>query len=207
MSSHKQVSLWFPTLIYEDILTSFERSNQYLESKAYSIQRRSPETVTTWNCDTYNTLSQYNISEDNDETIQNLIKECKEKVIDFATEYGIKKTSKDLDCIDFWFNIAPAGSYQEYHIHPKSDFSLVYYVKTQKNCGNIVFQSSNSMTDMFPLPVDENTYASYNTCFYTPRDSLLLIFRSNLNHMVEKNLSSEDRISIAMNFKFKDYNK
>jgi len=36
---------------------------------------------------------------------------------------------------------------------------------------------------------------------------LVLIFRSNLAHMVEKNMSNEDRVSIAMNFRFKEGKK
>jgi len=46
------------------------------------------------------------------------------------------------------------------------------------------------------------TSASYKSCFYTPKESMILIFRSNLLHMVEKNNSDTDRISIAMNFRF-----
>ena len=45
---------------------------------------------------------------------------------------------------------------------------------------------------------------SYPACWYEPENSMLLIFRSNLIHMVEKNNSNDDRISISMNFKFND---
>lgn len=204
MESFKKISLWFPTLIYEDILTEFESTNQYLESKAYNIQSLVPETKTSWSCDTYNTLLQYNVNQDSDSLVQRLISTCKEKVIDFASEYGIEKTINDLDCDDFWFNISKPNSFQEYHIHPRSDFSLVYYVKAKKDSGNIIFQSNNALSDMFPLKTNKLTYASYQTCFYRPRESMILIFRSGLAHMVEKNLSGEDRISIAMNFRFKE---
>jgi uncharacterized protein (TIGR02466 family) len=207
MESYKKISLWFPTLIYEDFINEFKSHNLYLESKAYEIQKNSSEVSTTWKCDTYNTLSLDNVDLQSDPIIERLINICKDKVIDFAAEYGIKKSSGNLECIDCWLNIAEPGNYQEYHIHPKSDFSLVYYIKTGDNCGNIIFQNKDSQTDMFPLDTDELTYASYSTCFYTPKDSLLLIFRSSLPHMVEKNLSNKDRISIAMNFKFKESNK
>lgn len=204
MKSTKQISMWFPTLIYEDILSEILPHNNHLLSKAYNIQSQSPDTKVDWNCDTYNTMLQYDLVSDNDPVIQQLLQVSKEKVIDFANEFGVKKTVSDLECNDYWFNIAKPGSYQEYHIHPKSDFSLIYYVKTPDNCGNVRFQSSSSLFDSFPLPVNELTYASYRDCFYTPKESLILIFRSNLGHMVEKNLSNEDRISIAMNFKFKE---
>ena len=38
------------------------------------------------------------------------------------------------------------------------------------------------------------------SCSYTPEPTKILIFKSNLLHMVEMNLSNSDRISIAMNF-------
>jgi len=205
MDTTTKIRAWFPTLIYENILSNLKPYNSDLALKAYSIQAKSPNSAAGWSCDTYNTLFHYNALTDTDPVIQHVMQHCKEKVIEFASEYGIKRPITDLECIDFWFNIAKDGSYQEYHLHPKSDFSLVYYVTTNPNCGNIVFQNSNSFVDMFPLTSDELTYASCRTCFYTPQDGLVLIFRSNLSHMVEKNLSGKDRISIAMNFRFKEH--
>ena len=204
MNESKKISLWFPTLIYENILESFKDHNSYLLSKAYSIRDSAPSTKTSWSCDTYNTLLQYDAINDNDKIIQSLIEDCKNLVIDFASEFGIKKSVDELECNDFWFNIGENGSYQEYHMHPRSDFSLVYYVQTNTDSGNIVFQDTSSLSDSFPLVTDALTYASYRTCYYTPKDSLVLIFRSNLAHMVEKNMSNEDRVSIAMNFRFKE---
>ena len=207
MSKSKKISLWFPTLIYENILEDFDSDHTHLISKAYDIRRQSPDTKTSWSCDTYNTLLQYNANNDSDIIVQKLIKECKSLVIDFANEFGVNRSIDDLECNDFWFNIGEPGSYQEYHMHPRSDFSLVYYVKTNKDSGNIIFQDTSSISDTFPLVTDTLTYASFRTCSYTPKDSLVLIFRSGLAHMVEKNMSNEDRISIAMNFRFKEGKK
>jgi uncharacterized protein (TIGR02466 family) len=203
-NSDKKISIWFPTLIYENILKEFVGQNAYLSEKAYKIKNKESKSSANWGCDTYSTLFQYDAFNDSDEIIQNLIRASKEHVMDFSKEFGITKTIEDLECIDFWFNIAGPGAYQEYHLHPKSHFSLVYYVQTQKQCGNIVFQTADTLTDMFPLLADNSTYASYKNCFYTPKDSLMLIFKSTLLHMVEKNLSGQDRISVAMNFKFKE---
>ena len=204
MDELRKISLWFPTLIYENILKSFVEHNDYLISKAYDIRSNSPETKTSWSCDTYNTLLQYNANKDNDSIIVSLVNECKSLVIDFAKEFGVDATTDSLVCNDFWFNVGEPGAYQEYHMHPRSDFSVVYYAKVNKDSGNIVFQDTSSMSDSFPLVTDKLTYASYRTCSYTPKNSLVLIFRSGLHHMVEKNISNEDRVSIAMNFRFKE---
>ncbi len=199
------IESWFPTLIFSDTLTEFLDKNEYLVEKAYSVRNKNNNAVgTDWNCDTYNTLGKFNYRIDNDEILNRLIEICKIKVLEFSKTYGIDKSIEDLRCEDLWFNISEIGNYQEYHQHADSHFSLVYYAKANKNCGNILFRSIESFADMCQLPVNPNNYtaASYKSCFYTPKESMILIFRSNLLHMVEKNNSDTDRISIAMNFKF-----
>ena len=200
-----QVSHWFPTLISYEILENLKKDNQYLEEKARLIQATVNGNVkTNWRSDTFNTIGLYSPVKDNDQKINNFIKEITRKVYEFSQNFGVKRSIESLECTDFWFNIAGVGSYQELHQHTDCHFSAVYYVRTNPSCGNIIFQSTESITDMMPLPIDINNveFASCKNCFYEPLDSVLLIFRSNLLHMVEKNLSGRDRISIAMNFKF-----
>jgi uncharacterized protein (TIGR02466 family) len=196
---------WFPTIIYKEKLQQYS-NNSYLESKAYSLRRSDPVVDTKWRCDTYNTLGMYDPKNDTDTVINDLIELCKEKVQLFANQFGVTRSILDLQCNDFWFNIAETGNYQECHQHNRSHFSLVYYVKTDEDCGNIVFKSPSAFSDMFSLHIDDKNLnkASYKSCFYKPENSLLLIFKSNLVHMVEKNKSSTDRISISMNFSYKD---
>lgn len=202
----KQIDYWFPTLVYRTNLDSYRDKNEYLEKKAYSLKSVKPKVATEWNCDTYNTLNLYNPFNDNDTVVKDLISLCRDMVYDFSKEFGVSKSIEELVCTDFWFNIAEPENYQECHQHPNSHFSLVYYVTVNPGCGNIIFKSPNAFSDMFPLSINSKNLNknSYPSCYYTPEESLLLIFRSNLVHMVEKNLSGKDRISISMNFKFRD---
>lgn len=199
------IDSWFPTLIYRDTLSEFADKNPYLENKANELKNKLNGSLDThWQCDTFNTLGQYNPYDDNDTVINNLIETCKIKVLEFSKVYGIEKRITDLCCHDFWFNISSTGNFQEYHQHTNSHFSLVYYVKAPLGSGNIHFKSIESITDMFDLPIHHKnlTQASYKSCMYEPKNSMVLIFRSNLLHMVAKNLSDQDRISISMNFRF-----
>ena len=197
------IDRWFPTLVCYGTLEPFLMYNAYLAEKAYSLKKEYPNAPSDWRCDTYNTMQVYNPFLDNDPIISNLIDYCQKEVLIFSKEFGVDKSLSDLECKDFWFNIAGDGGYQEYHQHSDSHFSVVYYVNAEENCGDIVFKSVESLIDMFPLPVSNYNLASYKTCFYKPKKSTILIFRSNLLHMVEKNHSGKDRISIAMNFRFK----
>jgi len=193
--------LLFPTLVFEDTLSHLQKHNQHFIDKAYNLQKQYPAVDNGWRCDTYNTLNQYYPNQDNDPAVQELIQECGKRVLGFSSEWGV--TSDKINCIDFWINIAKPGDYQEYHNHPNSHFSLAYYVKTAPDCGNITYKSLDSIADMYSLPiVKAETPAAFGTYSFVPEPNKLLIFRSNLLHMVEKNKSNEDRISITMNFKF-----
>lgn len=197
------IDLWFPTAIYRDNLSKDFVSNEYLKLKAEKLIFREKNKHTQWRCDTLSTIEFYNWKDDNDSEIQKLISLIKLKILEFATNFGIDPLT-ELRCDHCWFNIALPASYQEYHQHANSHFSAVYYIDVREKSGNIVFKSSESVTDMCSLPVKSNnlTNLSYKTCSYTPKNYDLYIFRSNLLHMVEKNQTNENRISMSMNFGF-----
>ena len=200
------IKAWFPTLILEESLEEFSKYNNYFASKAQALKVKYNSTVNTnWACDTFNTLNTYDPKQDNDQIINSFIDTCKQHVLNFSKEYGVKKKIQDLECHDFWFNIAMPGNFQELHQHSNAHFSAVYYVSAEKGAGDITFKSAEHFTDMYNLPVLDKdiTEASCKACSYAPINSTLLIFRSNLLHEVRKNLSGADRISISMNFKFK----
>lgn len=88
-----------------------------------------------------------------------------------------------------WLNISSFGNYNGLHTHSKSFSNLlsgVFYLKTPKNAGNIMFHN----------PIDIN-----HSLEFTPEEGDLLIFPRILAHAVSPNLSQEDRISIAFNYK------
>jgi uncharacterized protein (TIGR02466 family) len=199
-----KIDSWFPTLVYSHDLSSSEETNLYLKNKALSLQEKyASNNKNEWRCDTFNTLNQY-VGYNKDSVEKKLIMSIKNHILHFSKTYlNIKRD--DLECTDFWYNVASTGAYQEYHIHPNNHFSVVYYVQTPINCGRIVLTdpSASGILDMQPLPIVEYNRNTFPTCYYEPTESLLLIFRSNVPHMVEKNKSNENRISISMNFKFK----
>jgi uncharacterized protein (TIGR02466 family) len=190
------IDKWFPTSIYNTKLDDMESYKDSFINRALEVSQKC-ERVSQWRCDTYNTLdSSYDLS--TDAVFAPLIETCIKHVEQFSMIYGVHKPIVTLN--NGWINIAEPGSYQEYHIHSDCHFSLVYYIQAEPNSGNIVFRSCESNTDMFPVHVDENNEFNYKTCFYRPEANRVLIFRSNLLHMVEKNHSDANRISIAMNF-------
>lgn len=192
---------WFPTPIFFTDLKGI--NNNILKNRAYELQDIAPDVKTEWHCDTFNTLNkEYLLGNKDDKFVTDLIETTGQHVFRFAEEFGLTVDYYDLICRDFWFNIAAPNDYQEFHQHPNNHLSAVYYVQSSENSGDIVFKNPESIGDMYQIPNEIDTKFSYKTAQYNPVESRLLIFKSNLLHMVEKNKSNRDRISIAMNFYF-----
>jgi len=184
----------FPTLIRVISIPQTEETFLKFIEKATHLEQTLDHS-TDWRCDTFNTLNKYDMIAD--PLFQNLTQQITSEVKLLAKDFGV---TKDVRVKDSWINVARPGAFQETHIHPNSHFSVAYYIKAPVNSGNIVFRSAEANTDMFELPVSELTPANYKTFFIEPEVGKLIVFRSNLLHMVEKNMSNETRISITMNF-------
>jgi uncharacterized protein (TIGR02466 family) len=185
------IEAWFPTLIMSEFLDGYAEKNESIKDKALALKVEYPDPRSYWVCETYHTGNVIDLRED--EFFKPLIADVTNKVRDFALVYGIEKSIK---CTGAWVNIAMKGDYQEVHTHPKNHFSAVYYVSTPDKCGNIVFKKENSM-----FPLDETSVPlSFSHCEYVVEASKLLVFPSDLHHMVKANKSDEPRICIALNF-------
>jgi len=191
----------FVDLIGISDLKHHSGSNDYFYKKVLEIKEKNKNKISTdWRCDTFNTLYFYNLEEDI--VFQNILIDIKNCVLKFAYEFGVENC--ELIFKNGWINLSLPGDYQEYHIHGENHFSVVYYIKTSPNCGNLVFKShSSDKDDMFPIPLSFYTLPNYKTYAVKPLENNLIIFRSNLLHMVEKNRSDSDRVSISCNFYLK----
>jgi len=107
----------------------------------------------------------------------------------------------ELFFINFWFSINRYKDINRLHAHPRANISGVFYIKTPKNSGNIVFENPNWNID--GTWIDENIIKrnSYNhqSYFIQSAENLLVMFPSYLRHSVDTNNSQEDRISMSFN--------
>ena len=121
--------------------------------------------------------------------IEDLI-EFSNKLQEFLSEHMCVQVNN----FEFWANINSLGGANNVHTHIsrndaeslQKNMSGVYYLKVNEKSGNIGFLN--------PIYLNEQT-------FYIPKEKDLIIFPSYVPHFVEPNLNSEDRITIAFNFK------
>jgi len=108
--------------------------------------------------------------------------------------------NQNLSLRNLWINFNEYKDYHMIHEHPFSVISGVFYVKTPKNCGNIVF-GSNSKINNYIHPENIIEYNNYNTAFWflPSLEGTLYLFPSWLKHYTEPNFSNESRVSISFN--------
>ena len=83
-----------------------------------------------------------------------------------------------------WFNFMPPGSVTSVHSHDDYDelMSAVYYVAVSQNSGKLIIHKDNKQHVI------------------TPQQGMFVFFAPNVVHEVSENMSSDNRLSIAINF-------
>jgi len=110
----------------------------------------------------------------------------------------------NLRLVCSWMLLGFPGCITSTHMHTNSMFSGVFYIKSEENCGNIVFtpyqsQMTYTTPTVRPYPTEYNIFNSL-TWTVTPKTNDLLVFPSHLQHEVTENVSDTVRCAIAFNY-------
>ena len=101
-----------------------------------------------------------------------------------------------------WCNYTKEGQYHHKHAHPNSFISGVFYVQADKTKDKIYFYKEEYKQIKIPAK-EYNLFNSESWWFETGTNDLV-VFPSNLTHMVEKVVGKE-RISLSFNTFLKGY--
>ena len=109
---------------------------------------------------------------------------------------------------NMWANINHPGCSNKTHFHPNCQWSGVYYIKTPKDCGNLIMEDPRpgyAMTAPQQIAADKLPSRLLRNIGYIPIAGRLIMFPSFLNHYVDINRSKEEgkegwRISVSFNF-------
>jgi uncharacterized protein (TIGR02466 family) len=104
----------------------------------------------------------------------------------------------DFNIETSWLTLNKKGHYSHLHHHADADISGVYYVKTNGNDGELIFENPNRLiTTSYLL----NTWQE--SMHYVPQEGKLILFPGWLIHRVNKNETDNERISFSFNVMFK----
>jgi uncharacterized protein (TIGR02466 family) len=106
-----------------------------------------------------------------------------------------------------WVNVLAPGKGHRAHSHPNNFLSGVYYVKTQAGADTVNFHDPRPQTRIVRPPVTELTADNTDQVVVKVNDGVLLLFPAWLEHSVDENRSSEERISVSFNVMFAGYSE
>ena len=187
----------FPVPIHTFDVNGFEKIQNDLIDYAYDLKNKEPKGVLFSNCGGWQS-SCFLVNNEND-ILQSFLMDC-------LGEFPPIKKSVDL-IVSAWLNINPPNSYNSMHSHPDCNLAGVLWIKTPKNCGNIVFQSPFDFQTYKEVESYTEEFKSQNKYFhkynFIPIEGRIMVFPSHLEHQVKPNESKEDRISVSFNIRLK----
>ena len=102
---------------------------------------------------------------------------------------------------NMWAIINTGGAANLRHQHGNSTISGAYYVRAPKNSGDIVFYDPRPAPVYSHPNVIEPNLLNTQVNSINPKEGLLVLFPSYLDHSVNENLSKEERIVISFNIR------
>ena len=169
-------------------------SHQKIIKKCYSIKKTIPPGGKNWLSKVYNVSGKLNLYTEKD--FKPLLKWIDEKLMEYTHNLNIDFNPVTKNA---WFQIYGNGDYQDYHSHPTSRLSAIYFLKGENNSAPVLFTDFNFNMNYFNIitPTEDNS-REWSIPF---QEGVLLIFRSEIPHCVPKNNTSE-RMTIAVNYEF-----
>jgi uncharacterized protein (TIGR02466 family) len=143
---------------------------------------------------------------DRNPILDDLIKHITPTIYEFLNKFSFKNKIE----ITFkrpWITINKKNNANQTHTHAGADFSCVYYIKTPKNCGNLIFYHNpyiNYGCKYFKFKTNEFNELNSLSWHVEPKEGTLVMFPSYLEHSVEENKSNEKRISMAFDINIKE---
>jgi len=107
--------------------------------------------------------------------------------------------NQEVKITGMWAIINKKNSSNAMHIHSNNYLSAAYYVKAPINCGDIVFYDPRfAATYRYPK-ISKTNKLNSNIVSFQPKEGMLVLFPSYLQHSVNVNKTDEERIVISFN--------
>jgi uncharacterized protein (TIGR02466 family) len=107
-----------------------------------------------------------------------------------------------------WANVNRAGDYNSLHNHPQQHLAAVYYVKAPPSGSLGAADGVLELRDPRPAAGfnGHTTLFSAYPMRFAPEPGMLVMFPAFVDHMVHPHHGPEERISLAINIQFADFN-
>ena len=187
--------LFFSTPVWINQINNFESINEELKKFILKEKQKNPAGTKKSNVHGWH-------SEDFDlknENLKNFITEISKNIGSAIKDMNWDLETQIVKITDMWSIINNKNAFNERHHHGNSALSAAYYVKAEKNAGNIVFFDPRQ-ANVFHHPISkESNNINAQAQSVTPKPGTLVLFPSYLEHKVDENQSNDERIVISFN--------
>ena len=115
------------------------------------------------------------------------------------TDIGWDIKKQEVKITGMWAVINKKNSSNAMHIHSNNYISAAYYVKAPIDCGDIVFYDPKfAATYRYPK-ISKTNKLNSNIVSFQPKEGMLVLFPSYLQHSVNANKTNQERIVISFN--------
>ena len=135
---------------------------------------------------------------------QKEFREFTELVISTSKEIldKLKYDVEDIVITDMWANVLKSGENHPAHTHSNNFLSGVYYLHSSQGA-SIMFRDPRPAADVITPRKKETNVTNASLLRYASKQNRAIFFPSWLQHWVEPNKSTNNRISIAWNIQVK----
>tara|TARA_B100000900_G_scaffold382208_1_gene369246 strand:- start:4870 stop:5472 length:603 start_codon:yes stop_codon:yes gene_type:complete len=188
-------NLFFPTPVWALQIENYKSVNEEMYAYIKNQQEKdqigiSKSNIKGWHSKDFNL---------NDKEPQNFASFVLSYVEQVMLDMNWDKLKQNVKINNMWAIVNTGGSANLRHQHGNSTISGAYYVRAPESCGDIIFY------DPRPAPVYSHPNATSPNSLnaqvngISPKEGALVLFPSYLDHSVNENLSSDERIVISFN--------
>ena len=193
----REINLFFPEVVFTKILneiddTELEKLNKEVSILKYVKSGLSKDIQN--NNTSFSSDNRYIFSLPEFNNLKNIILNEFNKFKNNTLKYN----SNNFVYTTSWATKSLPNQKSDYHNHANCFYSGIFYLNTDKDCGDLVFNNFN-IKGFNVIPTE---YNDYNSPSYRikPKNKLLTFFPSHLVHRIALNTSNITRYSIAFNF-------
>ena len=188
-------NLFFPTPVWALQLDNYKDINEQMYRFIKQTQNNDLIGINKSNIKGWHSKD-FNLQEHETKNFIQFISPAIERVI---SDMNWEKESQKININNMWAIINTGGSNNLRHQHGNSTISGAYYVRAPEKSGDIVFYDPRpAPVYSYPKAINPNMLnAQVNGI--SPKEGALVLFPSYLDHSVNENLSSDERIVISFN--------
>ena len=187
--------LIFPTPIWTSIVQNSDEINDKMYKYIKSLQSKNKKGINKSIIEGWHS-EYFNLELQEPRFFLNSISSNLNKVFE---DMGWYLQKQKIKITSMWSIINKKHSSNARHIHSNNYISAAYYVKAPKNCGNIIFYDPRSEAVFRHPIINKPNKLNTNSFSIEPKEGLLVLFPSYLNHSVDLNNSDEERMVISFN--------